>query len=91
MENVIFDSNYWLLEVKRTETELSELINGDLSSIKTVKSDEDTTMLQDIEKLMKVKTSYISYCKNRYEEELNKENRVEKSKSILYFDREFGY
>jgi hypothetical protein len=88
---ILRDSKYWSLEIQKTEIELADLINGDLAMVKTAKTDEDTTTLQDIEKLMKVKTSYIAYCKSRYEEELAKENQVQKPKSILYFDREFGY
>lgn len=91
MNILLLGSDYWLQKLNEAELELIELMSGDLSCVKTAKTDEDTTTLQDIQSLIKAKLKYISYCKQRYEEELVKENQVESKKSILYFDRECGY
>ncbi|MGL6167441.1 MAG: hypothetical protein ACRC0Y_04040 [Fusobacteriaceae bacterium] len=88
MEN---DSIYWLTELKRTETELAELVNGDSSLIKTAKTDEDNITTHDIDKLIQTKLTYIGYCKNRYDEELSKENNSTAVKSKLFIGREYGY
>lgn len=86
-------SIYWYNEIIKTEDELAQIINGDLSSIKQTKTDTDTITQQDIDKLVSVKYKYLSYCRQRYEEEKAIEDGVDKkpAKSILYFDREFGY
>lgn len=89
--DILLNSEYWLKEKIKTEIELSEIVNGDLSRVKSAKTDEDVTTLQDIDNIMKSKIKYISYCKDRYEEELRKESQVQEKKSILYFDREYGY
>lgn len=88
---VVKDSAYWLSEINKTEDELSAIINGDLSTVKTAKTDEDTITQYDIDMIMKVKMNYITYCKNKYQEELAKEKPVNAKKPILFFDREFGY
>lgn len=89
---ILLDSKYWFNEWQKTELELGELINGDLGIVKSAKTDEDTTTMHDIEKLISAKKQYIIYCKNRYQEELNLEEKKESIiKPITYFAREFGY
>ena len=88
---ILLDSKYWELEINKTEIELSQLVNGDLSCLKTAKSDEDSTTLQDVDKTIQAKLKYIQYCKNRYNEEIEKETKVQKKKSSLYLNRECGY
>lgn len=90
IEPIKLDSAYWFNEINKTKLELAQIVNGDLSGVKTAKSDEDSTTLQDIDKIVRVKMKYISYCEEQYEDALNKEKQVQK-KSILYFDREYGY
>lgn len=87
---ILFNSEYWLKEKQKTQLELSELINGKLFSLKTAKTDEDNITKQDIDKLIKAKFKYIQFCEDKYQEELAKENQVQK-KSLLYIEREYGY
>lgn len=89
--DILLDSNYWLSEIKKTKLELAEIINGDLFSIKSAKTSDDSTTFQDLEKMIKAKKDYIKYCEFEYETELAKEKKTEKITSILYFEREFGY
>lgn len=88
---IVKDSKYWLEEIDKTENEMSAIINGDLSTVKTAKTDEDTITQHDIDMIMKAKRSYISYCETRYQEELRKENPTSSKKQILFFPREYGY
>lgn len=89
---MIKNSAYWLEEINKTEDELSAIVNGDLSTVKTAKTDEDTITQYDIDMIVKVKMNYITYCKNKYQEELEKEKpSLEPKKAILFFEREFGY
>lgn len=88
---ILLDSNYWLSEIKKTKLELAELINGDLFSVKTAKTNEDTTTFHDLEQMIKAKKDYIKYCESEYEKEISKEKKTKKITSIIYFDREFGY
>lgn len=87
----IKNSFYWQGEINKTESELSSIMNGEVSVTKNTSSKEDTVQLQDIDKIIKSKLHYIRYCKDRYSEELEKEKKTTPKKSILYFNREFGY
>lgn len=53
--DILLDSNYWLSEIKKTKLELAEIINGDLFSIKSAKTSDDSTTFQDLEKMIKAK------------------------------------
>lgn len=88
---IIKDSNYWLSEINKTEDEMAAIIHGDLSTVKSAKTDEDTITQFDIDVIMKSKSSYISYCKNKYQEALKSEQKEKAKKPILFFAREYGY
>lgn len=90
MAILTLDSKYWQNEIDKTEISIAELINDETVSAKTSKTDEDNLILQDLDKVMSEKRKYISYCKVRLQEELNKESKIEKP-SILFVPREFGY
>ncbi|MGL5962426.1 MAG: hypothetical protein ACRCZ0_10835 [Cetobacterium sp.] len=93
---LIKDSAFWLAERDKTEDFLAELIHGSLSSLKSVKSDEDTASYHEMQDQIGKVRYYLNYCNERYKEALDKEAEAEgkltqPKKHILYFEREFGY
>lgn len=93
MSSEIKNSVYWKSEIDKTQNYLSELIHGELAGVKSTKSSDDTITFQDIDKEIEKCQIYISYCEKQYEKALEEESgqKNEKIKSILYFDREYGY
>lgn len=86
------NSNYWKNEIEKTQEYLSELIHGDLAGIKSTKSADDTITMQDVSDEIEKCKYYISYCETEYKKAIEEEEGVsEQTKSILYFNREFGY
>lgn len=86
------DSAYWVSEINKTQTYLSQLIHGDLAGIKTTKSADDAVTLQDIDKEIEKCRQYIRYCEAELEKALEQEEgKKSKPKSLLYFNREYGY
>ncbi|MGL5962558.1 MAG: hypothetical protein ACRCZ0_11515 [Cetobacterium sp.] len=90
MPKTLFGLEYWEEQLSITNTELAELINGDLATLKTAKTVKDVTTLQELNQIVKAKLTYRDLC----EKEIIKakkvlEGAVEKSK--LYIDRECGY
>ena len=88
----IKDSIYWKNEIEVTQEYLAQLVHGDLAGVKSTKSSDDTITLQDIDKEISKCKTYIAYCQEELKKALEIEQGQEtKSKSILYFSREYGY
>lgn len=88
----IKDSAYWQSEINKTQEYLAELIHGELAGVKSTKSADDTITMQDISSEIEKCKYYLSYCETKLKEALEQEEGNKKeSKSILYFNREFGY
>ncbi|MGL5950567.1 MAG: hypothetical protein ACRCZH_04020, partial [Cetobacterium sp.] len=74
---IIKDSAYWLAEKNKTEDYLSELIHGSLSSLKSVKSDEDSTSYHEMQDQIDKVRFYLKYCETQYQIALDKETESE--------------
>lgn len=87
----IKDSAYWASEINKTQEYLAELIHGDLAGIKSTKSADDTITMQDVSSEIEKCKYYLSYCESEHQKAIEQEEGKKESKSILYFNREFGY
>lgn len=87
----IKDSAYWAGEINKTQEYLAELIHGDLAGIKSTKSADDTITMQDVSSEIEKCKYYLSYCESEYQKAIEQEEGKKETKSILYFNREFGY
>lgn len=83
----LHDAEYWLNEIKETETKLANLMKDTGYDIKSSKSDTDSITFHDIKDRIDGYKRYIGFCKSKYQECIDKE----RPKSILYFAREYGY
>lgn len=89
---ILKNSAYWQSEIETTQEYLAELIHGELAGVKSSKSSDDTIQLQDIDKEVEKCKTYIAYCEKELEKALEQEGQKESNKkSILYFEREYGY
>lgn len=85
------NSVYWKNEISVTQDQLAELLKSETFEVQTAKSDEDSITYQSIKERVRILREYLMYCEKEYEDALQEENNIPVNKSILYFEREYGY